>query len=200
MTVSFPTTERKIWRVEKLFLEEEIKDRVRGLAQEIAAKYFPRLKENDRQFRLVLIGVLNGSAWFTPTLAREVECIFYQAGYVGYVEWDFVSVSRYPEGAEPSEIRFLLDTKRSIAGAFAILVEDIVDTGITASWLMALLQAKRPRDLELCALVNKTPHREKKVQPGYVGFEVNRNLWLLGCGLDSSGKFRALPFIGYAVF
>lgn len=200
MRASFPTTERKIERVAELFSEREVGATIQVLAQKIAAKYLPLIREKSRDFRLVLIGVLNGSAWLAPALAREVECLFSRAGYIGYVEWDFVSVSRYPEGAEPSEIRFLLDTKRSIAGAFAILVEDIIDTGTTASWLLALLEAKKPRQLELCALVDKTACREKKVRPDYVGLEVNRNLWLLGCGLDSGGYFRALDFIGYAVF
>jgi len=78
------------------------------------------------------------------------------------------------------------------------LVEDIIDTGITASCIKNLLQAKKPVDLDLYVLIDKTPRREKRVQPVHIGFELTNDLYVVGFGLDKDGRFRELPFIGYA--
>ena len=200
MTSSFPTTKKKIKSIEQLFSIEKVESKVTEMAHKIAKKYLPLLQKEDKNFRLVFVGVLNGAAWLTVKLAIQVERWFNQAGYFGYVEWDFVSISSYPEGAEPNEIRFLLDTKGSISEANVILVEDIVDTGNTAYWVKKLLAAKKPLRLELFVLLNKTPHREKRVKIDYLAFQLDEPLWVLGYGLDYAGKFRTLRGIFYANF
>ena len=197
---SFPVTKDKVRLIKKLFSAEEVENKIEKAADKIVKKYLPLLQKEEASFRLVFVGVLNGAVWFTTDLAMQAEKYFNHAGYFGFVEWDFVSISSYPEGTEPNEIRFLLDTKRSIAGAYVILVEDIIDTGNTAYWVKRLLTAKKPSGLELFVLLNKIPRREKRVKMDYVAFQLDEPVWVLGRGLDCNGKFRALEGIYYAEF
>lgn len=190
-----------IKKIEPLYSAEEISVKVQEAARQIAEQYLPVLERSagGKDFKLVFVAVLSGASRYRTALADEVGKLFAQAGYYGYIEEDEISVSSYPDGENSKEIRFLLDTKRSIAGAPVILVEDIIDQGTTASWVMDMLKAKKPSSLELYVLIDKTPRREKKIKPDHVGFRLEKDLYVLGYGLDVSGRFRELPFIGHAV-
>lgn len=192
----------EIKKIAELYSAEEIDRKVKEAARQIADRHLPTLEQaiRDRKpFKLVFVAVLSGASRYRTALANEVGRILAEQGYYGYLEEDEISVSSYPEGETAKEIRFLLDTKRSIAGAPVILVEDIIDQGTTASWVMDMLQAKKPACLELYVLVDKTPRREKRVKPTHVGFCLEKDLYVLGYGLDVNGRFRDLPYIGYAV-
>lgn len=202
-----------------LYSEEDIREAVGKAATQIVDKYLPILRQEGDAFQLVFVAVLSGAIRFRTALANEVGLRFAQAGCLGYIKEDEVSVSSYGEGEilalsheedeastpgyfdreepEPQEIRFLLDTKRPIVGTHVILVEDIIDTGRTASFIIALLRAKKPIDLDLYVLIDKTPRREKAIQPAYVGFNLTDNFFVVGFGLDKWGRFRELPFVGY---
>ena len=193
MNCSFP----KVEGVKELYSAKEIQEVVKRAGARILGKYLPLLKQEKENFQLVFIAVLSGAVRYRTALANEVGLRLARIGYYGCIREDEVSISSYPNGVEPQEIRFLLDTKRPIAGAHVILVEDIIDTGITAFCLVNFLRAKRPANLDLYVLVDKTPRREKKIQPAHVGFELKEDLYLVGFGLDKGGRFRELPFIGY---
>jgi hypoxanthine phosphoribosyltransferase len=194
MNSSFP----EVRGIKELYSEEDIQKVVQEAAVRIMGKYLPLLKREGDDFKLIFVAVLSGAIRYRTALADEVGLRLARAGYYGCIQEDEVSVSSYLNDTEPQEIRFLLDTKRSIAGAHVVLVEDIIDTGITASCIINLLRAKKPVDLDLYILIDKTPRREKAVQPVYVGFQLTEDLYVVGFGLDKDGRFRELPFIGYA--
>lgn len=200
MKSTFPVTEEEVESIRLLFSEEEVEEKIKEVAKKIGDKYLSLLKKEGRNFRLVLVGVLNGAAWLTVDLASRIEKQFNKAGYFGFVEWDFLSISRYHKGMNPKKVRLLLDTKEPVSGAYVILVEDIIDTGATAYWVMRHLSASKPLGIELFALLDKTPGREKEVRIDYIGFRVDEPLWVLGKGLDYGGKFRAMGDISYVVF
>jgi len=196
MKTPFP----KIDKIEVLYRPAEIQQAVQKAARRISEHYLPILIEktkNKEDFKLIFVAVLSGANRYRTALANEVGRIFGEAGYFGYIEEDEVSVSSYPEGVNSQEIKFLLDTKRPIAGSFVILVEDIIDQGNTAFWVKEMLLAKEPSSLELYVLIDKTSRREKKIEPDHACFRLAKNLFVVGFGLDVDGRFRELPFIGY---
>ncbi len=191
----------EIKKIKVLYSQEQIQQVVKKAAARISDQYRPVLAEKVKQgekFKLILVAVLSGATRYRNDLANEIGRLWAEAGYFGFIEEDEISVSSYPDGEQPSEIRFLLDTKRSIAGANVILVEDIIDRGTTASWVMEILKAKKPDSLDLYVLIDKSPRREKQIAPSHTGFSLDRDLYVLGYGLDLGGRFRDLPFIGYA--
>ncbi len=190
----------KVDKIEVLYRSEQIQKAVQEAAQKIAEHYLPVLIEKAQKkedFKLVFVAVLSGANRYRTALADEVGRIFGEAGYFGYIEEDEVSVSSYPDGIDSKEIKFLLDTKRPIAGSSVILVEDIIDQGNTASWVKEMLLAKEPSSLELYVLIDKTPRRKKDIKPDHVSFRLEKDLFVVGFGLDVGGRFRELPFIGY---
>jgi len=190
----------EIDKIEVLYRPEEIQQAVQRAARNIAKRYLPILTEktkNKEDFKLIFVAVLSGANRYRTALANEVGRIFGEAGYFGYIEEDEISVSSYPEGVNSKEIKFLLDTKRPIAGSFVVLVEDIIDQGNTASWVKEMLLAKEPSSLELYVLIDKTPRRKKEIKPDHVSFRLDKDLFVVGFGLDVGGRFRELPFIGY---
>lgn len=192
---------KEVKGIEILYTEEQIRRQEEAAAWQIAEKYLPLLEQSlkERQsFHLCLIAVLSGASRFRNRLADRVGQIFAQAGYFGYLEEDEIAVTSY-DGELPGEIRLLLDTKRSKAGVHCILVEDIIDTGQTAAFVMDLLKAKKLASLELYVLIDKTPRREKAVEPAFVGFRLEKPYFLVGYGLDKNGRFRELPFIGHLI-
>ncbi|MBN1530898.1 MAG: hypoxanthine phosphoribosyltransferase [Thermoleophilaceae bacterium] len=163
---------------EILVQRDELAHRVRELAGEISRDYENR--------ELLLVGVLKGAVFFLSDLMRhlEAEC-----------ELDFMAVSSYGSSTDHSGVvRILKDLDVSIEGRDVLIVEDIVDSGLTLSYLMRTLQARNPASLEVCALLTKPERRKVDLPIRYVGFEIP-NRFAIGYGLDHAERFRNLPFV-----
>jgi hypoxanthine phosphoribosyltransferase len=161
-----------------LVQRDELEHRVRELGAEISRDYA------DRQ--LLLIGVLKGAVFFLADLMRhlEVEC-----------EVDFMAVSSYGASTDSSGVvRILKDLDAPIEDRDVLIVEDIVDSGLTLSYLFRMLRARGPASLEVCALLTKPERREIDLPIRYVGFEIP-NRFAIGYGLDHAERFRNLPYV-----
>lgn len=167
--------------VKVLIDEEKLHKRVEEIASQIESEY--KGKE------IILICILKGSVFFTVDLAKRIN---------GDVKLEFIRVSSYNEGTESSgEIKMKLDLKDSIQGKDVIVVEDIIDTGRTLSYLIKYLKMKKPNSLKLCTLLDKPERRIKKdVKVDYTGFQIPDE-FVVGYGLDVDEKYRNLPYIGY---
>jgi len=138
--------------------------------------------------RLMVVGVLKGSVIFLADLLRAI-------GPEVDVEMDFVAVSSYAGAASTGAVRTLLDLRQSPEGKHLLLVEDIVDTGLTLTSLTETLRAHRPSSLEVCTLLDKPDCRKTPFQPKYVGFKIP-NEFVVGFGLDYDERYRQLPCVG----
>jgi hypoxanthine phosphoribosyltransferase len=133
--------------------------------------------------RVHLVGVLKGACIFLSDLVREIDLD---------TSIDFIAVSSYGKGKESSgQVRLLKDLDSSIAGLNVILVEDILDTGLTISYLLRILQQRKPKTLRVAALLDKPSRRLKDVKGGYIGFTIP-NEFVVGYGLDYGERFRNL--------
>jgi hypoxanthine phosphoribosyltransferase len=161
-----------------LFEAAQIAERVRALGAQI-----------DRDLAgecVVLVGVLKGAAIFLSDLARAIrsECTF-----------DFVAVSSYGQEASSSgAVKLIKDLDQSIEGKNIILVEDILDTGITLSFLKKMLAQHHPRTLRIAALLDKPDRRQQQIEADYLGFQIP-NHFVVGYGMDYAERFRNLPAI-----
>ncbi len=163
-----------------VFLSEEtILKRVRELGSAISADY----ADADE---LLLVGVLRGCYLFLADLSR---CLTIPRRI------DFIAISSYEHQTVPGTLRFIMDTRTDIAGKHVLIVEDIVDTGHTLTYLLDLFAARKPASLKSCVLLRKLERLEKQVHPDYLGFDIP-DLWVVGYGLDYADKYRALPYIG----
>jgi hypoxanthine phosphoribosyltransferase len=163
---------------EILVQSDELRHRVRELAAEISRDYADR--------DLFLVGVLKGAVFFLSDLMRhlEVPC-----------EVDFMAVSSYGSSTDSSGIvRILKDLDAPIEGREVLIVEDIVDSGLTLSYLLRTLRARNPASLEVCALLTKPERRKVELPIKYVGFEIP-NRFAIGYGLDHAEQFRNLPYV-----
>lgn len=163
-----------------LLTEEQIRARVRALAAEIS---------HDCSGRdLLVVSVLKGALYFLADLTRAMEIP---------LAIDFMAISSYRGGKGPSgAVRLIKDLDEDLSGRHVLLVEDIIDTGLTASYLLRALQARDPADLAICTLLDKTARRIAHTLPiRYRGFEVP-DLFLVGYGLDYRQYHRNLPYIG----
>ena len=169
--------EQDIERV--LFTEEALRARVGELAQQINRDLAGK--------EPVLISVLRGSFIFMADLVRAIELP---------CRVDFMAVSSYGSGTTSSgQVKITKDLSESIEGRDVLVVEDILDSGNTLSYLLKLLQARRPASIRLCTLLDKPSRRTKPIQADYVGFQVE-DLFVVGYGLDYAEKYRNLPYIG----
>ena len=169
--------EQDIERV--LFTEEELKARVAEIAARIDKDYAGK--------EPMLISVLRGSFIFMADLARAIHlpCTV-----------DFMAVSSYGSGTTSSgQVKITKDLSESIEGRDIIVVEDILDSGNTLSYLFQLLQARHPASVRLCTLLDKPSRRTKPITADYTGFTVD-DLFVVGYGLDYAEKYRNLPYIG----
>ncbi len=156
-----------------------IKRRVRSLGKEITRDYRGRSP--------LLVGVLRGAAVFLADLIRHIDL---------ELEVDFMALSSYGSATETSgQVQLLKDLENSIDGADVILVEDIVDTGLTLNYLVGNLKSRNPASLRVCALLSKPSRRKVDVIVDYLGFEVPDS-FVVGYGLDFDQQFRNLPYIG----
>lgn len=167
---------REVKRV--VFSEQQIADRVRSLGSEIAAAY----PDGD----LLALGLLKGSFMFTADLVRQIP---------RPLQVDFIVAGSYGAGTVSSgNVRLLYDPETNMEGKHVLLVEDIVDSGRTMQKLVDLLETRRPRSLQICALLHKhiAEHLEHPVR--FVGFDAP-NEFLVGYGLDHAENFRHVPYI-----
>ena len=166
--------------IKTLIDEEKLHARINEIAKQIEAEYGGK--------EITLICILKGSVFFTVELAKNIN---------GDVRLEFIRVSSYGEGTESTgEIKMKLDLKDSIQGKDVIVVEDIIDTGRTLSYLIEYLKMKKPNSVKLCALLDKPDGRVKQVKVDYTGFEIP-DKFVVGYGLDWDEKYRNLPYIGY---
>jgi hypoxanthine phosphoribosyltransferase len=161
-----------------LYAREEIRRRVEELGRTITGEYVGR--------EPVLVSVLTGGAVFLADLVRSIDLA---------LETHFMAISRYA-GAEESQgrVQILLDVDVDLAARDVILVEDIVDTGMTARYLLSVLNARRPASLEICALLDRSVRRIVPLEPRYVGFDCP-DAFVVGYGLDFMDRYRSVPDI-----
>jgi hypoxanthine phosphoribosyltransferase len=166
--------------VQSILIEEDaLQTRIAELGAEISADY----AGSD----LILVGVLKGAIFFVSDLMRQLSLP---------CEIDFMAISSYGAGTDSSGVvRILKDLDANISGRDVLVMEDIVDSGLTLSYLMRTLRARRPASLEVCALLTKPERREIDVPVRYVGFEIP-NEFVVGYGLDYAERYRNLPYIG----
>ncbi len=164
---------------EILITEKRIERRIIELGKTISKDY--------KSKNLLLVSILKGSIIFLSDLLRNLNLS---------CDIDFMSVSSYGKQAESSGIvRMIMDLKEDIYDKNVIIIEDIVDTGLTVSYLMKNLSLRKPGSLKICALLDKPSNRKIKINLDYVGFTVP-NKFVVGYGLDYNGKFRNLPYVG----
>jgi hypoxanthine phosphoribosyltransferase len=166
------------WLGPVLIDADTIRNRVRELGSHITADYRGRTPH--------LIGVLKGATIFHADLVRAID--------LG-VSVDFIAVASYGSGIKTSgEVRILKDLDESVEGKDVLLVEDILDTGLTLHYLLENLQSRNPRSLRIVALLSKPSRRQIDVRAEYVGFEVP-DKFVVGYGLDYDQRYRNLPYI-----
>jgi hypoxanthine phosphoribosyltransferase len=159
--------------------EDALRGRISELGREISEDYRGR--------DLLLVGVLKGAVFFMADLMREltVPC-----------EIDFMAISSYGAATDSSGVvRILKDLDINIEGRHVLVVEDIIDSGLTLSYLIRNLESREPATLEICALMTKPERREIDVHVRYIGFEIP-NRFVIGYGLDFAERYRNLPYVG----
>jgi hypoxanthine phosphoribosyltransferase len=167
---------------EILVSSEELRRRVAELGVEISRDY------GDRE--LVMVGVLKGAVLFLADLMRhlDISC-----------EVDFMAVSSYGSQTDSSGVvRILKDLDASIEGRHVLIVEDIIDSGLTLHYLMRNLRARNPASLEVCALLTKPERLRVDLSPRYIGFEIP-NRFAIGYGLDHAQRYRNLDYVAALV-
>jgi hypoxanthine phosphoribosyltransferase len=165
--------------VKTLIDEQTLRNRVAELGGEVSTDYGGR--------DLLLVGVLKGAVFFMADLMRHltIPC-----------EVDFMAISSYGASTDSSGVvRILKDLDINIEGRHVLVVEDIIDSGLTLSYLMRTLEARSPETLEICALLTKPARREIDVRVRYTGFEIP-NEFVIGYGLDYAERYRNLPYVG----
>jgi hypoxanthine phosphoribosyltransferase len=163
---------------EILVQPDDLKRKVREIGERITADY----AERD----LLLVCVLKGAVFFLADLMREITCP---------CEVDFMAISSYGSATQSSGVvRILKDLDASIEGRHVLIVEDIVDSGLTLQYLMRNLGARRPASLEVCALLTKPDRRKVDLPTRYLGFEIP-DKFAIGYGLDFDEHYRNLPYV-----
>ncbi len=160
-----------------LFTEEQVNQRIREVAAEIDAKFQGR--------DLKLVSVLKGSVFFLTQLARAIETP---------LKIDFLAISSFSGGGGPGMVRIAKDLDQPIQGEDVLLVEDIVDTGFTARYLLQTLAGREPRSLGICTLLDRTVRRIVQVPVDFRCFEIP-DRFVVGCGLDFKQRYRNLGYI-----
>ncbi len=165
-----------------LISEEELQARIAALGAQITEEYQGMGED------LVLIGVLKGSVLFMADLCRHIKLP---------LSLDFMGIASYGDGMKSSGVvQITSDLSHPIEGKHALIVEDIIDTGLTAHYLFENLKTRKPASVKLCSLLHKPERSEVEVPIDYLGFKVP-NKFVVGYGLDIAQKYRNLGFIGY---
>ena len=162
-----------------LIAEDRLQEKIRELAGKIDDDYAGK--------DLLIVGVLKGAVMVMADLARALH---------QPVAMDWMAVSSYGSGTKSSGVvRILKDLDTDISGRHVLIVEDIVDSGLTLSWLVSNLQSREPASLEICALLRKPEAVKTEIDVKYIGFDIP-NEFVIGYGLDYAEKYRNLPFVG----
>ena len=163
---------------EILITEEEIKNKITELGKKISKDYKGK--------NLILVGILRGAVIFMADLARKISIP---------MVFDFIAISSY--GAETKSsgvVRILKDLDANIKGKDVLIVEDIVDTGLTLDYLLRMLKSRKPASIKVCTFLTKTARRKVNIKVDYSGFDIP-NKFVVGYGLDYAGKFRNVPYV-----
>ena len=163
---------------EVLFTEEEIQNKVKELGEKITEDY----RDKD----LFLLGILKGAVPFMADIMRKIDLD---------LEYDFMDVSSYQGTRSMGEVRILKDISTSIAGKDILIVEDIIDTGITLSCLTKVLKSRGANSIEIVTMLSKPSRRKIDLPVKYNGYEIE-DYFVIGYGMDYGEKYRALPYIG----
>ncbi|OLT21394.1 hypoxanthine phosphoribosyltransferase [Ornithinimicrobium sp. CNJ-824] len=162
-----------------MFTEEQIQQRLAELASQVWQDY----ADKD----VLLVGVLKGAVMVMADFARALP---------GSAEMDWMAVSSYGSGTKSSGVvRILKDLDTDISGRHVLIVEDIIDSGLTLSWIRTNLESRRPASVEICTLLRKPEAAKVSIDVRYVGFEIP-NAFVVGYGLDYAEKYRNLRVIG----
>ena len=165
---------------EVLITKEQLAARVRELGAKITEDYAGE--------QVLLVGILKGSVLFMADLMREIDLD---------VSIDFMCVSSYGSSTKSSGVvRIVKDLDTPIEGKNVIIVEDIIDTGLTLDYLKNYLTGKHPRSLRICSILDKPSRRKVDIRGDYIGFEVE-DKYIVGYGLDMDQRFRHLPYISW---
>jgi hypoxanthine phosphoribosyltransferase len=173
-----PSVATMVEAIEPFITQAAIQKRIGELAAEIRRD----VPEED----LHLVGVLKGAVLFLGDLIREMN---------GGISIDFIALSSYAGTTSSGEVRLIKDLDYGLEGRHVIIVEDIVDTGLTLHYLQEILKARNPRSLRTACLLSKPSRRKIEVHVDYVGFTIE-DKFVVGYGLDYSERFRNLPYIG----
>lgn len=166
-------------RIRVLLSEEKVNEKIAEMGRRISEDYAGK--------SVHLICILKGSVFFTCELAKRITVP---------VSMDFMSVSSYGDGTKSSGVvRIAKDLDETLEGKDVIVIEDIIDSGRTLSYLMEILSKRNPASLRLCTLLDKPDRRVARVKVDYVGFEIPDE-FVVGYGLDYAQKYRNLPYIG----
>ena len=166
--------------IKVLINEQKLASRIEELATKIMSDYY------DEQ--ITLICILKGSLYFTTELSKRIK---------NDVELEFMRISSYNDSTESSgNLDIKLDLDKDITNKNVIIVEDIIDTGRTLSYLKDYLSSKNPKTLKICTLLDKKERRVCNIEADYVAFQVP-NKFVIGYGMDMTEKYRNLPYIGY---
>jgi hypoxanthine phosphoribosyltransferase len=165
-------------RLEPLITEERLRARITEMGRDITRDYAGQT--------LVVVAVLKGSFVFVADLVRAIALP---------LEVEFVGISSYAGTQSSGVVQITQDLTRPIAGEHVLLVEDIVDSGLTMSYLLDNLSTRRPASVQVCALLEKPARAKVKVPIAYKGFEIP-DAFVVGYGLDVDGKYRNLPYVG----
>lgn len=169
---------------EVLYTEDQVRQRVAEIGAALTEEYADVAERGEG---IVLLSVLRGAAIFMADLAREIKVP---------LEMDFVAVSSYGNGVKSSgEVKIVKDLSSNIRGKHVIIAEDILDSGLTLSYLLRNLQSRQPASIEVVTLLRKLTRQQAKINCKYVGFECP-DQFIVGYGLDYSERYRNLPYIG----
>ena len=170
-------------RIDVMISEEEVNKRIKEMAEQISKDYEGKV--------IHMISVLKGGVFFTTELAKHITVP---------VTIDFMSVSSYGNGTSSTgNVRIVKDLDDPLAFEDVLLVEDIIDSGLTLSYLMTVLKGRMPNSLKLCTLLKKQERRRADVKVDYTGFEIPDE-FVVGYGLDYDQRYRNLPYIGVVEF
>lgn len=168
-------------KINVLIDEESLDKRIKELAEKISKDY-----KNEE---IVLVCILKGAVYFSVELSKKITN--------NTVILDFMKVSSYENNTETTgKMNFKLDTSIELENKNVIIVEDIIDSGLTLNYLYYYLKKKNPKTLKICVLLDKKERRKKDIKVDYTGFEIE-DKFVVGYGLDYQEKYRNLPYIGY---
>lgn len=166
-------------KIDVLINEEQINKRLDELAQQLMEEYQGK--------EIVFLCILKGSVFFTVELAKRIK---------NNIQFEFIEVSSYENNESTGKVKLNKDITGSIEGKNVIIIEDIIDTGRTLSYLKEYLLQKNPASLKICALLDKPSRRIVTIEGDYIGFTIE-NKFVIGYGLDDEQNYRNLNYIGY---